>query len=1149
MSSLNLGNLKKDRVEIIKAEMGALLFNLGKTHIGFWKEQGVDIDIDEKRFERQYGYKPFEDYREYFKNGIFQCDLNNVNKQLEDLFYNTDVMLDNGLKLSDIVYGNAAPKDKVLVHKIFFNGCENINSGNDKGSPNQQLDELWISNAFGCFREHVHTHIMLDKQRICFFRKLGAKISNMGKEIKTYSSDDWIELRNFILQEIKDWYFHLLSDSRFPINDVTLWDQAYMTASLFKASLAAISLDNSKEKDYKKNYKEKPTSIKWSILGIQYDKLGLAEKALKPHFLDFYRDAVRKIDDKVKEIVEIEYALGNEIYRDETGIYFIVPENIGVESEENYYLEFNEALKEIKENIVQAFEEIEIETQDEQNKENIKLYESEFYPSIFITKPSRGTMNIAYLLEKSRENFLKHVYSQKFFDECTEEVNKTNDESSEPKDYYRLCQVCRFRKGTKQSDYIICDECENKKTKRIENWIDKINKETIWTGDLQDQNGWIAFVTAKFELKKWLNGNMLNTCVIRNILNEEKAQKVCLNELKNTLFAIRDIKKKRGDEIKKYEEFKGDVKALSDFIQEIDAILTQKYGKVSETIEEVFSIDYKGNQFRTPNSKPKDLKTISGNKNFKNFIKRFQFKFFMKFAEDAYKGCKVRGETIDDFIAQVFLEPMIGDRWEDFIRNSSLQAKIDFNNKKIDWLNLSDEDIDLFAEILFQFIFRKNPSPARLRRVWETTEEFFVELKNELEDAMGIEAWRTKRIVWKNIVQDKQLTEKEYTYKGLDFWVDKKGNVYLISSIEQAIPIIGNVRRKDDIEQIKEKIKGKKFDWIQEFTLKEYDTKNDTNIKLNNQNAKYESYAPHISIIDPTPISWQFIIPAQYLPNVIDKIQKKYKENFKYVVGKLPLHIGVVVQDYKKPLYIGLKALRKIRRDVSDWKDLKKEMSYVDFKKLQASYFDKHAHETNRPQDYYSLYPISKANDENKYDYEFYIDPSEAKKKLITIDPDVQDKKGGYENIQLEIYANTFDFEFLDANIRRNDIFYDGGKRILEEKKNRPYTWEEWRNFKKFKEFFSDNQKTNKLNQMIGLIYSKIKDWEGNEESLKQFMLSAFVNMFELNHEEKRNTFAQLFDQEMTWDKLQNIPFNDFKQLLWRFVDMYEFWHTALKVL
>ena len=67
--------------------------------------------------------------------------------------------------------------------------------------------------------------------------------------------------------------------------------------------------------------------------------------------------------------------------------------------------------------------------------------------------------------------------------------------------------------------------------------------------------------------------------------------------------------------------------------------------------------------------------------------------------------------------------------------------------------------------------------------------------------------------------------------------------------------------------------------------------------------------------MDPTPISWQFAIPAEYVPNLIKNITRYYNENFIWVYGKLPLHIGVVIQNYKKPLYLGIKALRKIRRD------------------------------------------------------------------------------------------------------------------------------------------------------------------------------------------------------------------------------------------
>ena len=36
---MNVNNLKTYKDEILKAEIGSLLFNLGKTHIGFWKEK------------------------------------------------------------------------------------------------------------------------------------------------------------------------------------------------------------------------------------------------------------------------------------------------------------------------------------------------------------------------------------------------------------------------------------------------------------------------------------------------------------------------------------------------------------------------------------------------------------------------------------------------------------------------------------------------------------------------------------------------------------------------------------------------------------------------------------------------------------------------------------------------------------------------------------------------------------------------------------------------------------------------------------------------------------------------------------------------------------------------------------------------------
>src|SRR5690606_2911665 len=188
--------------------------------------------------------------------------------------------------------------------------------GIDKGAPKKQLQSLWISNAFGCFKEKVDVKYF-DIYRKKFFENLNNFLNEKGYYSRQFdlSHEDWCALRNFVFKEIKDWYTHLLSDTRFPINDVTLWDQAYMSASMFKATLSSMLLNNQKDPcdDYKEKIKN-PSNIKWSILGVQYDKLALAEKGLKPAHIEWYREASRQVDEAVKCFLENDYPLGNEIY-------------------------------------------------------------------------------------------------------------------------------------------------------------------------------------------------------------------------------------------------------------------------------------------------------------------------------------------------------------------------------------------------------------------------------------------------------------------------------------------------------------------------------------------------------------------------------------------------------------------------------------------------------------------------------------------------------------------------------------------------------------------------------------------------------------------------------------------------------------------
>ncbi len=1163
-NSLNLYDLLNNKDEILKAETGALLFNLGKTHVGIWSNY---FNPDKDNFKATYGYEIFTDYRDYWEKekedgnrSPFEIDLESISYGLKDFFDKQEVKIYdenenlNKIKLTEVL--KCGESSEEIIEKVFFDGCENINSGIDKGSlkEDQQLEGgLWIANAFGSYRKEVNISD-LDRARLCFFQRLHRFLDKNGY----YSNPDWKEIRNFVFEEIKNWYSNLLSDSRFPVNDVTLWDQAYMTATMFKAALAAIFLNSKKVKDYTDN----PQSIKWRILGIQYDKLALAEKGLKPAHIQWYRKVSEEIDDEVKKIIELDYSLGNEIYRDETGIYFIVPENIASLSDGDL-AELHPDLDEIKEEILNTFKE---------------RAEDEFYPAIFLTKESRGLMNLTYLLENAKKNFLKVDLSRK--DQVKFEENKN---------YIGICQVCGTRlveeNDKREDEDFVCSACYKRGKGRVDNWVKDAERETIWMGELQDEKGRIALVTLKFEFGEWLNGDLLNSLLIRqegyqNTLEEIRifietflSSKPILNgnyswidkkieDLDNKLRKIpsderRRLGKSKGElkEIKKnLYKFK---KLVEELRNKLPTVELNKKGVVREyekkNVEKLVQEIHK--EIKNILNRCELLKTSSVANDIASeltaLINELKYllkgKFFLKdLTEDAYRGCKRREESFNDYIRQIFFGSIAGTKWETLIKNHSLNSKIDWEEEIIEWQNLEDEDIKFLAELILQFLLRKNPSPARLRRIWESTLDFIKRVETNILSLTGInskdKSYRTKRLVFE---VDGSIEEGEYKYGSLDFWV-KGGQAYLITSLADAVNYIATDpdKLKEAVnDNNEEQVKG----FLKEIKLEKYDDKNKKYTLKGNNLVKIQTYKPVFSIIEPTPVSWQSVIPADTVPKFIENVQKLYYENFKWVYGKLPLHLGVVIQDYKKPLYVGIKALRSIRRDIEDWEKIKVYVDAKSFKSSQKDIFSKVVRSeeiTNGTENFYSLYEWDGDNEK----YQFYLEPEAQRKVWLRT---ITHASG---TIKFSIYPNTVDFEFLDTNTRRNDIYYSdkGKKRTNYLKNNRPYTWEEWRKFKLFKEIFGDESTRSRLNNLITLIYSKLQDWNveedaNNLEPFKGLMVSAFINVLELDkYENIKKKILEIFSAESV-EKLRDMENKEFISKIKMFLDMYDFWHKALK--
>ncbi|MCX7760364.1 MAG: CRISPR-associated protein Csx11 [Hydrogenothermaceae bacterium] len=536
---------------------------------------------------------------------------------------------------------------------------------------------------------------------------------------------------------MKSWYSNLLSDSRFPVNDVSLWDQAYMTASMFKAVLSQLILENCQQIG-NHNYFKNPSSIRWRILGIQYDKLGLSEKGYKLASIKWYRKTIEEIDEEIKKILEVEYPIGNEIYRDETGIYFIVGEDLGKDNGEFAYLD--EDLKNIENKIVEVFK----------NK-----LEGEICPTILMTKASRGLMNLGFLLEKAKENFLKKKVIN---NELELNINKA----------IGICPLCKIRliyeeDKQKNNSPTICKTCnERVHHKVVETWLDNLNGETIWTSEIKDSQNRIALISLKFELKDWLNGNLLNSLVMREedyekykndiklfiilfltnidlkkILLEEKAKALEI-KLKNIEIKLkeRNLDSKEKERLIKQKKSLVPIKILTDKLTKlIEEIRNEHWYKknLSENLQQIQGYTNTFDELISEiNIKVNEINDIESTVlKIKQIINPFE-----KLSPEAYNGCKNNNETFDDYIRQIFFGSIIGTPWEDWIRdNDILNNEINWQEEKIEWDKITDENdpaLDLLATLLLQLLLRKNPSPARLRRIWETTEEFFEDIKKDI---------------------------------------------------------------------------------------------------------------------------------------------------------------------------------------------------------------------------------------------------------------------------------------------------------------------------------------------------------------------------------------------------------------------------------
>jgi hypothetical protein len=391
----------------------------------------------------------------------------------------------------------------------------------ERGVPGsiKEGSELWLIRTLGRCHNAAHTE-KEEKYLLATQQAADTRASNaFGWESQPVSGleallkkIDFSDLSNHskIREQISESFKQALGDTRRPDNEVALWDWGKAVAALYKAALAAALLGN----------KPSPKDIKWRLLSLRFDgQEALARATRLPDLLARQKIILNGLQ-RVKELLEVTYPLGTEIYRDNSGSIYVIPDI------ENLLELENDAGKSLKALID---EELNSGTISNALRPNQKLcLGGELILQItpdhtpWGAQPVRGSGQVEEL-----PPLKVHLKDAESCDASVSSVQTWWEKHSED-----ICSVCRLRpQGWAARDYDehyrrksgqmecprdcltckaiarkVCSVCEERREDRSIEWASKKLNTTIWIDEVADTTGRLALITGSFDLTEWQNG-------------------------------------------------------------------------------------------------------------------------------------------------------------------------------------------------------------------------------------------------------------------------------------------------------------------------------------------------------------------------------------------------------------------------------------------------------------------------------------------------------------------------------------------------------------------------------------------------------------------------------------------------------------------
>ncbi len=399
----------------------------------------------------------------------------------------------------------------------------------------------------------------------------------------------------------------------------------------------------------------------------------------------------------------------------------------------------------------------------------------------------------------------------------------------------------------------------------------------------------------------------------------------------------------------------------------------------------------------------------------------------------------------------------------------------------------------------------KNPSPARIRRCWDTTRQFWLALV----ESHGDEPPELERIIAQrpfrlhiNPANAAEVNKALGDYHVYDWplrggvtlsvvWVpDGKGGGYFLSADnlwylarpeQLAFP---EEALKDDarlLYEFSQVINGQRGVTLLEPSGYGRPAEIRTRVRLAQEGAVIwhagSAYTPYIPILA-EPATFMVLVPADKALAVARAIKAKYKAEMARVRDRLPLHLGLIFAPRRTPLRAVLEAGRAMLTMPAEWE----EWRIVTSGRKATFSRDGRVFEWE--------YPIKMGDDQT---------PDVWYPHLLTVDPvtkDALDKEAGdfclVDDLSRTVFIRPprFDFEFLDTTARRFEIRYDeDGRRP---RRTRPFLLNDLKRLKEIWDEMCRHLEKSQRYQVIATIEATRETWFGADQGGKSWSDGVF---------------------------------------------------------